>query len=501
MKINALSRSLDTHLPGRTGDLTPVSRNLDPALHPFAKPREYTRAVNAAKIDRMFAKPFVASLDGHIDGIYCMSKDPARLSVVASGSGDGEIKLWNLRNQSAIHTYTKAHKGIIQSLSMCPSSVSSSTFGRHLLSCSTDRTVKMWNADPHPDHTGWDGDIPMSDDEDGEDDTDATASGWAAKGGLLSTQLAPAKASEPLAVYKGATAFNSVSHHFSQPKFASASSAIQIWDLNRGGASGTGREALQTLSWGHETINVVKFNHAEVDLVASAGGDRSVVLYDLRSAQPLRKMVMSLRANDLSWSPVNPTTFAVASEDQNVYTFDMRNLSAATQIYKGHVAGVMSVDWSPTGQELVSGSYDRTIRLWTKDVGSNSRDTYHTKRMQRIFSTAYTMDARYVLSGSDDGNLRIWKARASEKVGLMTGREKAASEQRDALMKKWSGTGDVRAISRRRNLPQPIKAAQRLKRTMLDAERTKEERRRSHSKKKHEKPVSARKKSIVSEKI
>lgn len=479
-----------------------MSRNLDPALHPFAKPREYTRAVNASKIDRMFAKPFVASLDGHIDGVYALAKDPARLSVVASGSGDGEIKLWNLRNQSTIHTYTQAHKGIIQSLSMCPSSVSSTTFGRHLLSCSTDRTVKMWNADPHPDHTGWDGDVPVSEDEEDEDDNmDVTAAGMARRGGLLSMQNAPTKASEPLAVYKGPTAFNSVSHHFAAPKFASASSTIQLWDLNRGGSSGTGREALQSMSWGHESINVVKFNHADVDLLASAGGDRSVVLYDLRSAQPLRKMVMSLRANDINWSPVEPTTFAVASEDQNVYTFDMRNLSSATQIYKGHVAAVMSVDWAPTGQELVSASYDRTIRLWNKGQGNSSRDTYHTKRMQRIFSCAYTMDARYILSGSDDGNVRIWKARASEKMGLMTGREKAAAEYRQALMSKWSDTGDVKAISRRRHLPQPIKAAQRLKRTMLDAERNKEERRRAHSNKKNEKPVSERKKSILSEKI
>lgn len=89
-----------------------------------------------------------------------------------------------------------------------------------------------------------------------------------------------------------------------------------------------------------------------------------------------------MRANDISWSPLEPTTFAIASEDQNVYTFDMRNLSSATQILKDHVAAVMSVDWSPTGTDIVSGSYDRTVRLWEKGKG-RSRDVYHTKRMQR----------------------------------------------------------------------------------------------------------------------
>lgn len=51
-KINVINRSLDTHLPSTAGAAAPIHRNLDPALHPFAKQREYTRAVNAAKIER-----------------------------------------------------------------------------------------------------------------------------------------------------------------------------------------------------------------------------------------------------------------------------------------------------------------------------------------------------------------------------------------------------------------------------------------------------------------
>lgn len=88
-KIKTLSRSLDNHAPSKLGDAAPQSRNLDPNLHPFDKPREYTRALNAAKLDRLFAKPFVASLDGHIDGVYSLATDLRRLNFVASGSGDG----------------------------------------------------------------------------------------------------------------------------------------------------------------------------------------------------------------------------------------------------------------------------------------------------------------------------------------------------------------------------------------------------------------------------
>ena len=34
--------------------------------------KEYTRALNATKLDRVFAKPFLYALDSHCDGVYCM---------------------------------------------------------------------------------------------------------------------------------------------------------------------------------------------------------------------------------------------------------------------------------------------------------------------------------------------------------------------------------------------------------------------------------------------
>jgi len=54
-------------------------------------PREFTRAVNAAKLQQVFAKPFTAALDGHRDVVNCMSKHPQKLSVIVSGAGDGEV--------------------------------------------------------------------------------------------------------------------------------------------------------------------------------------------------------------------------------------------------------------------------------------------------------------------------------------------------------------------------------------------------------------------------
>ena len=42
----------------------------------------------------------------------------------------------------------------------------------------------------------------------------------------------------------------------------------------------------------------------------------------------------------------------------------------------------MDIDYAPTGKEFVTGSYDRTIRMFRVDEGK-SRETYHGKRMQK----------------------------------------------------------------------------------------------------------------------
>jgi DDB1- and CUL4-associated factor 13 len=60
----------------------------------------------------------------------------------------------------------------------------------------------------------------------------------------------------------------------------------------------------------------------------------------------------------------------------------------------------------------------------------------------------FTNDARFVLTGSDDGNVRIWKARADDKLGIVTARERAAMEYRDSLKERWRHDAEVGKISR-----------------------------------------------------
>lgn len=56
-----------------------------------------------------------------------------------------------------------------------------------------------------------------------------------------------------------------------------------------------------------------------------------------RAHSELLYRVPQMRVNQLAFNPLQPPVLLCASEDHNLYTFDMRNLSTTTQIYKGHV--------------------------------------------------------------------------------------------------------------------------------------------------------------------
>lgn len=48
------------------------------------------------------------------------------------------------------------------------------------------------------------------------------------------------------------------------------------------------------------------------------------------------------------------------------------------------------------------------------------REVYHTKRMQHVICVKWSADNKYILSGSDEMNIRLWKANASEKLGVVS---------------------------------------------------------------------------------
>ena len=108
---------------------------------------QYTRAMNAVKLDRVFAKPFIGSLTGHSDGVWCTCTNPKSLVILAflflydqvqfvSGSCDGEVRIWDLPSQRTVFS-VQAHSRFVRGVVCDPT-------GTTFYTCSDDKTIKRF---------------------------------------------------------------------------------------------------------------------------------------------------------------------------------------------------------------------------------------------------------------------------------------------------------------------------------------------------------------------
>lgn len=100
------------------------------------KAHEYTRALNAAKLERIFAKPFITSLT-HSDGITCLARNPKALNSLLSGTADGEIRIWDIPAKRTLRRL-EGHTGAVKGIAFAPD-------GETCVSCSTDCTVSSYS--------------------------------------------------------------------------------------------------------------------------------------------------------------------------------------------------------------------------------------------------------------------------------------------------------------------------------------------------------------------
>ena len=457
MKIKTISRTESDYTRATKNDIIKVHRNRDPRLHPHDRAREYSKAVVGAKLNKMFAKPFIGSLDGHSDGVYCVSTLRKNNLPLISGACNGEIILWDLPSKNCVWK-TSAHHGFVRG-------IVADLSGRTCFSCGDDKTIKQWS-------------ISNDTSSSFQNDSSYSSSSRSSKTNKYGSSIefsGESKDITPIQVMTGTSALGCIDHHWNVNQIATGGDRINIWDVSYS-------KSIVDYSWGADSITSVSFNPAESSLLASTGTDRSTCLYDLRVSAPMRKQYMAMKSNKVIWHPREPYNFMIGSEDANVYSFDMRYLDKALMVYKDHVSAVMDVAFSPSGKEFVSGGYDRTIRLFNTNEG-RSKDMYHTKRMQRIFSVKFSADAQYVISGSDDTNLRIWKAHASDTIGLTQSRKQRKEQTQDALHKKFSHMPEVRRIVHSKPKPKAIKKATELKKIQIESQRRKLQNMLKHNKK------------------
>jgi len=90
------------------------------------------------------------------------------------------------------------------------------------------------------------------------------------------------------------------------------------------------------------------------------------------------------------------------------------NLNGETLELKGHDREVTSTCFSPNGSQVVSGSKDKTVRIWDAKTGKNIQTL--NGHADVVTCVCFSPDGSQVVSGSEDKTVRIWDAKTGKNI-------------------------------------------------------------------------------------
>lgn len=138
----------------------------------------------------------------------------------------------------------------------------------------------------------------------------------------------------------------------------------------------------------------------------------------------------------------------------NYTVFDMRNIEKPIKEYD-IVGSVLSIDntCKHGKNRTVLGTTENIIYTFNKEALS---DIYYNQRMGLVHGVKYSGCGNYIISGSDDGNIRLWKAISNQK-SLISAKEKKSIEERVMLQYKFKNINEIERIKKHIFLPKDIK--------------------------------------------
>jgi dipeptidyl aminopeptidase/acylaminoacyl peptidase len=93
--------------------------------------------------------------------------------------------------------------------------------------------------------------------------------------------------------------------------------------------------------------------------------------------------------------------------------------------FAGHTAQVLAVAFSPDGRSALSGSGDRTLKLWDVATGKEIRTL--AAHSEYVSSVAFSPDGRSALSGGGDDTLKLWDVATGRELSTLAGHTAAVT--------------------------------------------------------------------------
>jgi WD40 repeat protein len=163
-------------------------------------------------------------------------------------------------------------------------------------------------------------------------------------------------------------------------------------------------------------------------LLASAGGDKTVRLWESDTGGPVRTLIgHTSEVLAVAFSPdgrmlasgagFNIKSVIAGGIDKKVRVWDVASGGLADTL-RGHASWVNSLAFSPDGALLASAGEDRTVRLWTAATGTVIRTL--TGHKGGVNAVAFSPDGGLLASAAAEETVRLWDVATGALVDALT---------------------------------------------------------------------------------
>lgn len=151
-------------------------------------------------------------------------------------------------------------------------------------------------------------------------------------------------------------------------------------------------------------------------LLASAGNDRTIGLWDLTTGNELRRMTG--HDDCVRWLVFSPDgkTLASASYDKTVRLWDTATGKEKAKL-EGHEQPVLGLALSPDGKTLASASFDKSVILWNLATGKAVDKLIH--HAEPLYAVSFSPDGKMLASGGN--SVRFWDLQGKKECGRIDG--------------------------------------------------------------------------------
>jgi RNA polymerase sigma factor (sigma-70 family) len=172
----------------------------------------------------------------------------------------------------------------------------------------------------------------------------------------------------------------------------------------------------------HAWVYTVAFSPDGKRLAAGTGnGASALIVWDTKSGKEIYRISEKQRGINLAWSP-DGKRIATADVQGPIFLY-AADTGGKIRELKGHGEWVECVAFSADGKLLASGCRDRTARLWDPATGKELRRLRHGNS---VTSLAFSPNAGMLVTGTWDGQITVWDLPAGKESHHWSGHSRAA---------------------------------------------------------------------------